>query len=218
MFDSGKRWLGLVIGVVASVGPAVAADITGPYVGIAAGGTGADFDAASRVYASTLSGTVTQRRDRDDVGGRLFAGYALNDHLAVEFSAGLLGTFQVDDRVGTQSLRNELNVGTLTLDVIGRWPVSDRFAVYAGAGPSYVKVKSEAITAGGVQLSPGTRAKRSDTRVVPHGRLGIAWMPNSKWEIRFETDAYFDIGERAGTSATGRSNANSLTVGVAYRF
>jgi opacity protein-like surface antigen len=218
MFSASRWLLGVAICLLGCVHVCSATEISGPYVGVAAGGSGASFDAAGSVFTSSVGGNVTQQRDRSDQGARFFAGFALNNYLALEVAAGVLGQYEVVDRAGGQSLRNELSVGAVAFDVIGRWPISERFALYLGAGPAYVRTNAEATTLGGAQLAPGTKPKRSDTRVVPHLRLGATWLASSRWEFRLETDAYFDIGEARGANATGRANANSLAVAVAYHF
>lgn len=189
-----------------------------PYVGIAAGGSGADFEAASTVYPSTLGRGTTQRRDRNDKAARIFGGYSFSPYIAAEISAGIVGQFDVTERSGSQSLRNELSVGAIAIDAVATWPVSRRLGIYAGAGAAYARVKSSVTLSGGAQLAPGTKLKRTDSRTIPHARIGVAWQPANRWHVRFETDAYFDAGVGQGPNATGTSNLNTLAVGVAYRF
>lgn len=199
-------------------GAANAADEAGAYLGFSAGSTGADFRNASGLYPSSLVPPVTTTKDKNSAALRVSAGYRFTQNFAIEGGLGGLGKFRVTDRVGSDSVKNELTVGALTIDALGAVALSDSWSVYAGVGFGIMAVTSKPIVGGAATLSPAQGASRSETNIAPHARVGFAYAIDPRWSLRLDVDGYKGVGTKGGRKPTGRGDANSMTFGVNYRF
>ena len=161
---------------------------TSAYIGAAIGSSRAHFDegAFARRITSPTATVNSISSDEKDVGYKLFVGKNLNRWLAVEASWFDLGDFSYN--MGTAqggSLAGKVQYRGLNADLIGKLPLSQRFALYARAGMGYVKAKS---TFTGSLVNSAVAPEHDEGKWKPHFGVGAEMGLTQKLSLRLEAE------------------------------
>jgi OOP family OmpA-OmpF porin len=154
------------------------------YLGGSVGNVNVDLGAPSSTDVSDIllsdlgfSGTVTVTSDNlddSDVGFKIFAGYAFDQYWAIEAKYADFGTVSenavaninvtdgIDTLVGTLTLGADLDLSGYGIDVLGSYPVSDAFSVFAKVGYFFHKVDAN-LNLGFTGTDNGVAATFSDS-------------------------------------------------------
>ncbi len=161
----------------------------------------AGADAGASVYADACAGA-----EDSDTAAHVYAGYQLNNRLAVEAGYHDLGA--INARVGNCSapVPVDPSVDGLSLSVMGRAPVTERVSVYGRAGAMFWHMDVDASAS-----APAV----SDDGISPVLGAGVGVVVNERIEGRVEYDRFFDVGEQA---TTGQTDIDTLTAGLAVKF
>jgi len=139
-------------------------------------------------YHSTINGVSG---GGSGVGLKLYGGYQLNPHLAVE--GGVFGLGHVDNATGKVQTRG------VYLDAVGRYPLGTNWSVLGTAGLAAARFDS---SAGGDDDSPGVKLG-----------AGVQYDVSKQVAVRAQYDRYHFTG-----AYDGKANIGQTTVGLRYAF
>lgn len=153
------------------------------YVGGSVGHVKADLGPAASASSVSvlvqdfgLTGTVSvtqDNRDDTDTGYKIFGGYSFNKYFAMEVfyadfgrmkedvTAALNVTDGTNTLVGTATLGARLDLTGYGVDLVGSYPVADRFSLFAKLGYFYHKVDAD-LALGFTGTQNGTPATLSE--------------------------------------------------------
>ncbi|WP_075879602.1 outer membrane beta-barrel protein [Vreelandella massiliensis] len=206
--------------------------LAGGYVWLE-GGTGyvdlstEGFDEAATTWLTTPTATGARVGDDDsDTFWRLGAGYALNEHWAIELFYEDLGEYS-----GSMTLEGTSPQGaSATLDatetvelsgvgaqLVGQWPLNERFSLLGTAGVSYLENEREYRAEVSNFNAPGQSGSQSDDshEWVPTLGLGVSFQLNEQLDLRGRYTRYFDAGETDNLPAF---DLDVLSVGLAWAW
>lgn len=189
-----------------------AQDITW-YGGVGLGEGRADARTAeltSRLFGRGFS-TTSNNIDDSDSAWRLFGGYRLNERIAVEGSYQDLGDFSIArSLVGNQTFAGSSETSGWGLDLVGTFPLSEKFAFLAKAGINYTQIE-DAIRPG-----PGSSFIPSDDYKSIGGTygLGAEYNVTDRLGLRAEVSRL----RLDDDSALIDDDLTLLTVSALYRF
>ncbi len=196
-------------------GQAVAAD-TGGYIGISAGQTMSDVDAASADAAlGSLGFGSSTTGDETDIGFKLYGGYRFNRNFAVEGGYTDLGKFTAHSVItagGSGTADWEWDGYSIDVAALGIFPVNERFEIFgrAGLGIWNLDFSFTASGPGGTGI-----ASDSDSGVSPLLGFGAALNINPQIGVRVEYERHFKVG---GDDTAGDSDIDLISLGVLFKF
>lgn len=188
---------GLIAAIALFNLPAAAQD-AGFYFGGAVGQSKTDIDPAP---FTALGATVT-RNDEKNSMFRIFGGYDINKHLAIEASYVDLGAFGVSGTIGVLPFTAFGDITGYSVAGVGTLPLSERFSLFGSVGLFYSKVKAQASVA-----AVAGAAKDSDSDVT--AGIGIKYGLSKNWAARLEA-THYGLGDNG--------DAHSYTLGLQYKF
>ena len=217
-----RRGLALAsLSLGAALGPAQAqttppGDAGRAYVGIALGAVrsgakdGASFVQVLQGQGLTVRGTGSERRS---TGGKLYVGYRVNPHLAIEGGLTELGRSRFQGQVVADPGRVEASVRVRdwNLLALGIVPLAPGVEVYGKAGLGHWQARLSMSGTFSGASAQGARARGTG----PIAGLGALWQLNPEWALRLEGERYFRVGTANGT---GRSDIDLLSVGAQYSY
>ncbi|MYL24990.1 outer membrane beta-barrel protein [Halomonas alkaliantarctica] len=185
------------------------------------------FDQAAATWLTTPTATGAHVSDDDsDTLWRLGAGYALNEHWAVELFYEDLGDYS-----GSMTLEGTSPQGaSATLDatetvelsgvgaqLVGQWPLNERFSLLGTAGVSYLENEREYRAQVSNFNAPGQSGSQSDDghEWVPTLGLGASFQLTKQLDVRGRYTRYFDAGETDNLPAF---DLDVLSVGLAWAW
>lgn len=185
------------------------------------------FDQAATDWRASPTATGAHVSDDDsDALWRLGAGYALNDHWAVELFYEDLGEYS-----GSMTLEGTSPQGAnATLDateavglsgfgaqVVGQWPLNERFSLLGTAGLSYLDNEREYRAAVSNFNTPGESARQSDDshEWVPTLGFGVSFQVTDQLDVRGRYSRYFDAGE---TDNLPSFDLDTLSAGLTWHW
>lgn len=191
---------------------ALAAD-EGWYVGSSYGETRGDVIDARIIDALIGNGYRTQLLDddEDDRGYKVFAGYQINENIALEGGYFSLGKFRYQasmDRFAV--VRGDSTTDGVNLDFVGSMPMSHNFSVFARAGVVYAQSRER-------RWETGPLINRFD-----HGRendltykigAGLQYALTDALALRLEAERY-RLDDLGGT----KGDVDMFSVGMVYSF
>lgn len=189
--DQRMTWTGLaLLGLFAST-PVLAEIRPGFYVGAGVGEASVEVDDSGF--------------DDGDTGFKVFAGYNINRHFALEATYFDGGTAEMSSAARAFGGSIAVSTSGLNFSLLGRLPVNEVFSVHARLGMAAYDV---------------------DTRIVAHSPLGQARFADSdsSEDVSYGLGAAFDISSsfelRAEYEAVDASNGklSLLSVSGVYRF
>lgn len=209
---SASGTLGLVaLAVFAS--PLAIADDSGWYGGFNLGPSRATIDDA-RITSGLLGGGFTTTSIIDDdrsTGYKIFGGYQLNNHFAVEggyFDLGKLGFKATTIPAGT--LTGTIKLRGLNLDLVGMLPITQKFSVFGRVGMNYAQTRDTFTGTGAVNVLNPSPSKR-DTN--PKYGLGLQYAFTEALAMRAEVERY-----RINDAVGNRGDIDLVSIGLIYRF
>lgn len=208
---SGK--LGLAA-LAASLSPLVMAQQdSGWYGGLSVGRSMATIDDAritAQLKALGLATTSIADRERSS-GYKLFGGYELNRNVAIEagiFDLGKFGYTATTAPPGT--LTGDIRLKGLNLDLVGKWPVTDKFSVMGRVGVANTRAQDRFVGTGAVIVTNPSPSKRETNLKVG---LGMGYDFNESLGARVEYERY-----RINDAIGNKGHVDLVSVGLVYRF
>lgn len=159
-----------------------------------------------------LATTEFSERDRD-TAFRLFGGYQVNRYFGVEggwFDMGEMGYTAGTRPAG--SLRGDVRLRGVNLDLVGSFPVTDRFSLLGRIGGAYVQTRGS-FAASGAVVNPYGAASTSERNFGAKVGVGVGWRLNESWELRAEAERM-----RIDDSVGNKGHVDLLSLSAVYRF
>jgi OOP family OmpA-OmpF porin len=205
--------LGLAAAIASPLAHAAMTDAAGWYVGANAGQSRAKIDDA-RISNSLLGGgftTTSISNDNRDDAYKIFGGYQFNRNFAVEggyFDLGKFGFTATTLPAGT--LRGEIKLKGVNLDLIGMLPLTEKFSAFGRVGVNYAEASDSFTGSGAVNVLDASPSKR-DTN-LKYG-LGIQYDFTPALGMRVEAERY-----RINDAVGNKGDIDLISLGLIYRF
>jgi OOP family OmpA-OmpF porin len=185
----------------------------GWYGGLGVGPTRSNIDGTS--ITSTLLGagltTTALEEDNNDIGYKLYGGYQFGPHFSVEGGYFDLGRFSFNaTTTPAGTLRGDIRLKGLNMDVVGRLPFTERFSAIGRAGLTYVDTVDRFSSTGAVTVADPSPSKREGSYKVG---LGLQYELTQALALRLEAERY-----RINDAVGNRGDIDLLTVGLLFRF
>jgi OmpA-OmpF porin, OOP family len=150
--------------------------------------------------------------DDNDTAWKIFGGYQINRHFAVE--AGYTDLGEVSVRGAAPGINASSNVAANALELvgIGRYPITNRFSVFGKLG--FYRGEAEAgssFSVPGFSISGSEKETNSD---VTYG-AGLMFDLTRNLALRGEWQRYSDMG---GGQVGGQTDVDVMSVGLQVRF
>ncbi len=210
-FAKASGTLGFVA-LAAITSAAALADDTGWYGGASVGESKAKIDDGRirGVLGSGLSSISINHDDRD-TGYKIFGGYQFNRNIALEGGYFDLGKFNFTaTTVPPGTLRGDIKVRGLNLDLVGTLPITDRFSVLGRIGVTRAETKDNFSGTGAV-AGVNQHITKRDTN-YKYG-LGLQYAFTDSFAMRAEAERY-----RINDGVGSKSDVDLFSVGLVYRF
>ena len=184
-----------------------------PYVGLSVGQTHGTLDAAAITASQGGAGLAISgiTRDQRDTGYKLFGGYQLNRHIALEagfFHLGTLGFTSTTTPAGT--LTGKSNMQGLNLDLVGTLPITDSFSAIGRIGGQYGRTRTTLAGSGAVAvINPSPSERKGGYKAG----IGLQYEVSRSFFVRGEVERY-----RMSDAVGGHSNVDLYSVGLVFPF
>lgn len=211
-----KTSVSLGVAALLATGAALAqpAD-SGWYGGASVGRSAATIDndrITSGLASQGLATSGISNNDRD-TGYKLFGGYQINRNFGVEAGFFDLGNFgYTATTVPAGSLSGDIRARGLNLDLVGTWPITERFSALARVGAIHSRVNGAFAASGAVRL-PYANANPSERSTGYKAGLGLAYAVTDALSVRAEAERY-----RMKDSVGNKGHIDLVSVGLVYRF
>ena len=195
------------------------ADDSGWYLGGNIGKTRSLIDDAKTTtdFFGTGSGITGMNLDQEDTGYKLFAGYDFNKHFALEagyFDLRTSDTFTAGVAIPggmlTSTFGGPTKVQGYFLDMVGKVPLNDKWALFARFGGNTAKV-DERFTGTGDLAAVNYHSSATDTNIKYGAGIEYSFTPN--WVARLEAERY-----RMQDGVANKNYINLVSLGLVYRF
>lgn len=199
-----KTLVALMVLNACAVSTAFAAGDAGTWYGGAKLGWSHYFDAnGNKDFNDNLHDATDFSTNPDNAGGGVFAGYQINDWLAVEGGYDYLGKMQIDGSNGSGD--GKMKGHGLQVSLKASYGLTDSWDIYGRAGA--MGYRAEAEVAGDNNF---------DTGVRPLAAIGTEYAFSQNWAGRLEYQWVSNVGNsnQIGVSA----DVSSVTAGIVYRF
>ena len=199
--------------VAMMVGPMAMADDSGWYIGGNVGQSRASID-NDRITRNLLgSGFTTNSisNDKSDIGYKLYGGYQFNPYFALEggyFNLGKFGYTANTTPAGT--LTGKIKLQGVNLDLVGLWPITDRFSLFGRVGVNYAKAQDNFVGTGAVQvLNPNPSTRDTNYKFG----VGAQYALTKSLDVRAEIERY-----RINDAIGNKGDIDLISAGLVYRF
>jgi OOP family OmpA-OmpF porin len=204
--------------LLAALSPAVALsafaqDTSHYYLGLGAGESRVRID-QDRINADLAGkGLTTNAFTRDQRGAayKLFGGYQMNRHFALEagvFDLGKFGFNAATTPPGT--LTGQIKLQGMNLDLVGTLPLSESFSLIGRVGAASTRARDNFSSTGSVVvLNPSTSKRRTDLKFG--GGLQFEFSP-AFW-VRAEAERY-----RVDDAVGNRGGVNVVSLSLVFPF
>jgi OOP family OmpA-OmpF porin len=204
-----------IAALAAMSAPLAFAQDTGWYAGGNVGRATTSIDDARITQGLAGQGLVTNSIDNRERHGayKIFGGYQLSPHLAVEggyFDLGQFGYTARTTPAGT--LNGDMKLRGLNLDLVGTMPLVGNLSALGRVGVTSIRASDtfSATGAAHVPYSSNSPSQRSTDLKVG---LGLAYAFTDALSMRVEAERY-----RFKDGVGNRGNADMFSVGLLYRF
>jgi OmpA-OmpF porin, OOP family len=194
--------------------PAAAQDKNGWYAGGSIGRTGASIDDNRITRGLAGQGLTTLSIDDHDTnhGYKIFGGYQFHRNFAVEAGYFDLGHFGYTARTNpTGSLSGDVRFKGVNLDLVGLWPITDRFSALARVGVTSERARGNFSSTGAVSLPFAASTSERSTNLKFGAGLMYDFTPSLG--VRVEAERY-----RVNDSVGNKGHVDMVSVGLVYRF
>ena len=202
-----------LVAIALAACPLAGAAEPGWYGGVNVGQSRAAID-DERISRSLLgSGFATTSMDLDEsaAGVKLFGGYQLSRHLALEGGYFNLGKFGYTARTSPAgSLSGDIRLQGLNLDVVGILPLTEKFSVFGRVGVIHARARDN-FSSTGLVNRPASTARQNDTGYKFGG--GVEYAFTDRLAVRGEVERY-----RINDAIGNKGDIDMATVGLVYRF
>ena len=204
----------IILAVIAGCFSASAAALEpGAYVGFGIGQAHSRID-DNRISQTLLGGGFTTTAftdDERDLGFKILGGYQFNPNFALEGGYTDLGQFDFTAQtLPAGSLRGEIRIKSLHLDLLGMLPLSDRFSAFARAGVNYAESKVHFTGTGLVTVPNPDREKREANFKLG---VGLEYELSRSLGLRVEAERY-----RINDAVGNTGDIDLASAGLVYRF
>jgi len=184
------------------------------YMGGNIGQTRADID-EERISNSLIdkgfSGALVKDHDSADRGYKLYGGYQLNRHFALEggyFDLGEFGFTSTTAPAGT--FNGDIKLRGINLDLVGFLPVTEKLSAFARAGVNYAETKDKFFGSGAAHaLTPTASDREANLKLG----AGLQYAFTEKLAMRLEAERY-----RVSDAVGHKGDVDLVSVGLVYRF
>ena len=208
-----------IIATSVLAGHAVAGDFSPWYIG---GNVGQSTNSTDddRITTGIYNGGITTGgklivtgilNNDSSTGYKLFGGYQINSHFAIEagyVNLGKLGFTAYTNPTG--SLTGVLKPESVVVDGLASWAVDEKTALYARAGIAANHVEANFSNAGAVQI---LRPSYSDDSAGYTFGIGASRSLGEAVELRLEGESY-----HLNDSVNHHENITLISLGMIYRF
>ena len=207
----------LALAVLAALAsPRAVADDFGWYGGVSVGQSRATID-DDRIISDLLSrGFVTTSLDggnASDTGYKLFGGYRFNRNFALEGGYFKLGEFSyLATTLPLGSLAGNVEFQGVNLDLLGIWPITDRFSAFGRVGATYVEAKARFVGSGAVLLTPAVTEPEERGANYKIG-VGLQYDFSQSLALRLEAERY-----RVDDSIGNEGDVDLYSLGLVFGF
>lgn len=187
-----KRQVVVALVAMLASGMAHSDELTGTfYAGLALGSSSYDLNTGSIDAALAEREVVgsTSSDDRD-MGGKLFAGYAINDNLSVELSYLRLGEAETTSRISspvTGDILNQIDARGLNIAIQGGFPLNEAFSLNVRIG--LLKWDAEVDTHAMLSSGESSPSADQDGTSLSFG-IGGEYRFNDQMSLRLDWDRY----------------------------
>ncbi len=201
----------MALAAVAS--PLALANDSGWYIGGNIGQSQADIDNA-RISANLLDSGfsgISIEDDERDIGYKLFGGYQINKHFAVEAGYFDLGSFDFTaTTLPLGTLNGEIKLRGLNADVVGFLPFTEKWSAFGRVGINYAEAKDTFSGTGAVNvLNPKADERDANLKVG----VGLQYAFTDALAMRIETERY-----RINDAVGNKGDIDLVSIGLVYRF
>lgn len=195
--------------------PAAMAQATGWYTGGSVGASRATIDderIQNGLAGQGLGTSSIDNRERD-TAFKLFGGYQFNRYFGVEggyFDLGKFGYTAHTTPAG--SLTGDIKVKGLNLDLVGSYPITDRFSVLGRVGVISARTDGS-FSASGAARVPYAGTQTSERFTDAKLGAGVAYAFTDALSMRLEAERY-----RIHDSVGNHGDVDVVSVGLVYRF
>lgn len=211
LFPSAGKLSLLALALMAT--PYALAAEPGWYIGANVGQSQATID-HERITSGLLgSGLTAGWIDQNDLdlGYKLYGGYQLNRHFAVEggyFDLCRFGFATTTVPPGT--LNGDIKLKGINLDLVGRMPFNERFSAFGRIGVARSQANDAFTGTGAVNvLNPSPSARSNNLKVG----LGLEYAFTPALSIRTEIERY-----RVDDAVGNKGDIDLISLGLVYRF
>jgi OOP family OmpA-OmpF porin len=183
------------------------------YIGGGIGASRATIDQDRITRALSANGSTVTAFDKDEkdaVTYKVFIGKQLNRYLALEAGYFDLGEFNFNARTSDGSLRGNAGFRGVNLDLVGQWPLAERFSVLGRVGANYAKVTTDFA---GNRLNAVTGPHMSEKKLNAKVGLGLEYKFSEALALRGEVERY-----RVNDAIGNRGDADMATVSLVYKL
>lgn len=186
---------------------------SGWYLGGNIGQSKSDID-TSRIAGNVLGNSFniqSIREDNSDTGFKLFGGYQLSKHFAIESGYFDLGQFDLSAAtlpLGT--LNGSTEFQGINLDLVGSTGFTERLSGFARVGVTYAETVNSFSGSGAVGIDDSSSDERNSN---PKVGLGLQYAFNDNLALRVEAERY-----RLNNGISGKDDVDLFSVGLVYRF
>jgi OOP family OmpA-OmpF porin len=190
--------------------------VEGRYIGLSAGGlhsSGMQVGAINPALQAQGLGVRTTAAEDRDTGWKLYAGFRLSPHLAVEGGYAALGRYRFEGQVVQDpgTVQASFKAGGWNLAALGIVPLGDGWDVFGKAGASYWQARLD--TQGRFS---GRSAQPADAQGAgPLLGLGANWRHSAALSARVEWERFGRIGQ---ADRTGQTDIDWLSIDLQFHF
>jgi len=182
-------------------------------IGVGAGQSRANIDDARLSRSLSANGATLGSFNTDERGRgfKLFAGKQLNPYFAVEGGYFDLGKFSFNATTsGNGVLDGEIGLRGVNLDLVGQWPLSQRFSLFGRIGANYAKASTHFT---GNRLAAVTNPNPSERKIGAKAGLGLEYKFSEALAMRAEVERY-----RVNDAVGNRGDVDLASVSLVYKL
>lgn len=187
------------------------------YAGVGVGHTTARPDTGD--YADARTGSTTVVGTDDSLAWKVYGGWRFSRYWAVETAYAQLGRYTVNYGFGTGGGNGVNKLSAWSVALLGIWPMTDTFSLYALAGAAVVH--SEYHFSGDGVVYPASASGDNNT-INPTLGMGASYAFTRNFALRFDYQSYGRVGSQShnftSPGATGQAHPGLTTVGLEARF
>ncbi|MES2149919.1 MAG: OmpA family protein [Pseudomonadota bacterium] len=183
------------------------------YLGAGIGQGRANIDDQRLKTSLTASGATlgSFTTDERDLGYKLYVGKQLNHYFAIEGGYVDLGKYSFNATTSQNgALNGEVGFRGVNLDLVGQWPLTERFSVFGRAGMLYARSSAHFT---GNRLFAVTNPNPSERKLNAKAGLGLEYKLSEALAVRAEVERY-----RLNDAVGNRGDADLVSLNLVYKL